>query len=1252
MLIIMKKSLFIILTITCTLISFYSSAQTATAWWPFTTKSTATDSTFGCIAASGTTCGSYLNNYGISYTTTYGLRLRQSTITNWPVYPLDSICADFRMNAITGNDIRLDSITFKTCSKQSTDNFLLDIYCQIDSAGKWFRITPSAIPFSNYQIPTAGVLSLNKLPLYNGHSYKFRFYVYALTALSNLEYCYLQSVKFYGNCFTPAVKPTTTTLTANTTDKYSATVSAKFDSSSVYQSVLESGFCWSSINSVPSFSNTHQAFISGASGVISGSVTGLNPATTYFIRSYIITQLDTIYSNVKSFTTLPYSVPVLFTNTTFNIKSYKALSGGYGTIGTNLLDSGGYNITQKGIVYTVAPAIPTTAYGSTTLANPSFGNASFTNCLMSGLLPNTKYYVRAFATNQLGTGYGNIDSFTTFPATAALSATPPLLDFGNIIYNANSPVLSYVLKAINLPVDTSNIYINFTAQYQISLSPNGPFTAVSPLVIPYVSTGATISKVVYVKLSTGLYGVLNNAITHSCYAVSLDNSDTINVAANVIQSPATITNRGTDFWTGYGFQQQMRVKPGGIDSVLGLSYYVTSKGQSANILVDIPMFTAAQKIAFGYPKTYTVPADSTIEVKGFPVGDLNDVYNAAMLPDARLYFTGVSNRGIHIVATNGVPVTIVQHIWAKNNSAGATLLSPVNSLGTKYIVQSYGGKTNTGPGNSFFFAVATKDSTIINFIPGGDILDSSTASLFSYSSTITTANIKYHKGQNYYVTLNKGQVFNAMSFIDANSGLSSDLSGTVIQSIDSTKPIAVYGGNGRTIVDTTTANPPVFTASTGSDNLLQQMLPFNLWGTKYLTAPTKTMEYNYYRIYVKDSITNVYLNGNLLDKSKLFNGIYYQFAGNRFNTITSDLPVFVTQFIVTGTFSNAALGNNGTGDPEMINLTPVNMGIKSVKAYTTYFKVVAAGAAFVNVIIPKNGVSSFSLNNTALADTGGSSYIVGAPYNAGTQIPVANAFNVHPADSNYYYARFRVPYPATFSMSSDSSFTGIVYGLTNGESYGYNLGYEYSPNAIPITVDTPIAGLVVTPVGKPVSGVVASYYDSAYTVITDSSGSYIVPANYAKSAIHFNKTNDINKANGVTAIDIALIQAHVLGKNNLNSPYKVIAADVSGDGKVTALDIVYIKRLILGVDTAFTNSKTGRKSLWTFVNSAVAFADSTNPFPYTDSIQLNNTNGVVHYPDMMAIKLGDVNWDWNPVVARMPNPVFVRPENIATSDRK
>ena len=156
-------------------------------------------------------------------------------------------------------------------------------------------------------------------------------------------------------------------------------------------------------------------------------------------------------------------------------------------------------------------------------------------------------------------------------------------------------------------------------------------------------------------------------------------------------------------------------------------------------------------------------------------------------------------------------------------------------------------------------------------------------------------------------------------------------------------------------------------------------------------------------------------------------------------------------------------------------------------------------------------------------------------------------------------------------------------------------------------------------------------------------GVYSLLANNGSDiVITASKNNDINKANGVTALDIALVQSHILGKSMLNSPYKILAADVSGDGKVTALDIVYIKRLILGIDTTFNNSTTKQTRLWAFVDSSYKYSDTTNPFPYKDSIRFAGLSVSKTNQTFIGCKLGDVNWDWNPAIARpMVNNVNV-----------
>ena len=185
-------------------------------------------------------------------------------------------------------------------------------------------------------------------------------------------------------------------------------------------------------------------------------------------------------------------------------------------------------------------------------------------------------------------------------------------------------------------------------------------------------------------------------------------------------------------------------------------------------------------------------------------------------------------------------------------------------------------------------------------------------------------------------------------------------------------------------------------------------------------------------------------------------------------------------------------------------------------------------------------------------------------------------------------------------------------------------------------MNIPIKGKVITPNHKNIlNATIKLSMDSTLTSTTDTNGSFIFNlSKIGNYKIKASRSIDVNKANGLTALDLALIQSHILGKTSLNSPYKIIAADVNGDGKVTALDLVFIKRIILGIDTVFTKTTTGEKRLWTFIDSSYKFPDTTNPFPYKDSILYKGLNLVQTNQTFIGVKLGDVNWDWNAALAR------------------
>ncbi len=753
--------------------------------------------------------------------------------------------------------------------------------------------------------------------------------------------------------------------------------------------------------------------------------------------------------------------PLVSTATVSSITAISAACGGTVTA------DGGAPVTARGVCWSTT-ANPTIANSST---NNGTGLGLFTSAL-TGLTPSTTYHVRAYATNSSGTGYGGDSVFTTLPALPTITLTPSTLSFGTVYQGSFSSEQTYTVSGIFLTPAAGNITITAPAGYIISTTSGAGYT--STLTIPY--TGSTLANtIIYIRFAPGNNGAFNGNITHAG-----GGAPSVNLAVTGIGSLLTaagnLTNMGTDFWTGYGYHSRMSNN----DATNGswMSLYISSK-QAAQVRVSLPGVADPS-----FPRVVNIPANTSVEVTNFPMGDFgNNNNNPTNLPDARLYFTGITPRGIHIESLNGVPVAVYEHTYGKD-AAGAMLLFPTNTWGSTYNVLSLGGKSNSGAPNSFFFVMASEDNTIIEITPSANIIDSSSNSLFNSG---TTTNIKYPANVPFQITLNKGQVFNAMGAIV--NGLGADLTGTLVRSINCDKKIAVWAGNGRTFV-----NSAGCTANAGSDNMLQQMFPRVAWGTKYLTTPTKTMEYSVYKICVLDPTTRVWVNNpsRTTPLTGLIGNFYYEIENNTYNLIESDKPIMLIQYVITGGCKNNTFGNNGNGDPEMIILSPVQQAINNTSVFSAGRTNIANnGASYINVVIKTGGVPSFRLdpatNPTQRVDTGTSSYSNTSVYGSSTLIPIANAFRVHPNEPGYSYARFRVASSQYHYLVSDSGFNAIAYGMTAGESYGYNAGTAIKNLSAIIQTINPYDSVAGTKTckGNPVTLQIAvPYLSSQITSIT------------------------------------------------------------------------------------------------------------------------------------------------------------------------
>jgi hypothetical protein len=167
-----------------------------------------------------------------------------------------------------------------------------------------------------------------------------------------------------------------------------------------------------------------------------------------------------------------------------------------------------------------------------------------------------------------------------------------------------------------------------------------------------------------------------------------------------------------------------------------------------------------------------------------------------------------------------------------------------------------------------------------------------------------------------------------------------------------------------------------------------------------------------------------------------------------------------------------------------------------------------------------------------------------------------------------------------------------------------------------------VSGAIQTEVGYPVEGVEVSLsnYMQAATV-TGFDGSYAFEGLPEDEDYTLTPYSNNDPTNGVSTFDIVLIQKHILGVQMLDSPYKLIAADANDSQSISTLDLIHIRRLILGVASEFPAN-----SSWRFVEADHIFPQDDNPW-LEDFPEIRNANNLVGalQADFVAIKIGDVN---------------------------
>ena len=284
-----------------------------------------------------------------------------------------------------------------------------------------------------------------------------------------------------GTALSSGIVFTALSLSSITSTSASAAVGISSDGGA---SITAKGLVWStSVN--PTIALTTKTNDGTGTGAFTSSITALSTSTLYYVRAYATNANGTVYGAQQSFTTLG-AVPTLTTTSASSISLTGASTGG------NISSDGGTTITSRGVCWSTS-SNPTV--NDNKLVNGN-GTGSFTINL-TGLNGSTTYYLRAYATNAVGTGYGPQISFTTSSLTTGVSYLGGKIAYifqaGDAGYVAGQThgfiIMNHTMGMLAKFADGSG-YVNTSMNFGTGMNN-------TRLLYNYVTTGLNAAKYIY-----------------------------------------------------------------------------------------------------------------------------------------------------------------------------------------------------------------------------------------------------------------------------------------------------------------------------------------------------------------------------------------------------------------------------------------------------------------------------------------------------------------------------------------------------------------------------------------------------------------------------------------------------------------------------------------------------------------------------------------------------------------------------------
>jgi uncharacterized repeat protein (TIGR01451 family) len=143
--------------------------------------------------------------------------------------------------------------------------------------------------------------------------------------------------------------------------------------------------------------------------------------------------------------------------------------------------------------------------------------------------------------------------------------------------------------------------------------------------------------------------------------------------------------------------------------------------------------------------------------------------------------------------------------------------------------------------------------------------------------------------------------------------------------------------------------------------------------------------------------------------------------------------------------------------------------------------------------------------------------------------------------------------------------------------------------------------------------------NSSVSKLTDIDGQYAFKSNEMYMSYELETYKNDDSLNGVTALDIVLIQQYLLGLSDFTDASDFLASDINNDGRISAVDIAELRRLVLGQIDSFSNHTS-----WIFMPADPGINED-NPYNYETKIEIEELTGHMLDQDWIGIKIGDVS---------------------------